>query len=1229
MFSFNSKQWRAVAMAALIVTGTLALVSMPLPNGENEGIVRAEQLIDTNETHFSEGFESGSLSGYQKILNNGEEASITSDATEGEYALNMFAENVDDSNRAELSKSVSYSVPDDDSKALYFSVDLKPKVDNNIQLDGEYTTDGRYNIHFDYRDDLNFIEFMGVYFGTNLEKGEYHTIEGVRYLDQEVEGESYDLYRVKLYVNGKEITDYPYASQTEYEEGLTKGDMLLGSDDIGNTFQNFNIKTRSGSSGNTDINVDDISLGTVDKEIAENIEPTGDGDITGKVVDQDGLAQAGTSVEAYGVQTANLPNGVTAQDILEDASNAEPPGFDANLDFDPFTSDVSGTYPLIHDREDWGLTGWTEGVNVETPKLRHRANEPFVVSAWDPSAGGVGDSVNSIYNTWPGRPEGGETVTITKIDAAGNAVGSTQTYETSEDDTYFAPGPTQPGKAEVNGLAEGFYRISVEGSSAGYPIAITPDGTLDSLLELIQNDIEDGLDRLPSNVKEVQELTDDGVIKRYTTTTDSEGEFAINVDEGVNRVAIQAAKHRFTTDLDSETDIVTQVKNQIDHEQDFDTRVAFSRKPQQTSVPGRVTVEVYRLNENMLKTCDPSILGEEICAVADEATIPETPEEVVDEVEDALSQLEQYLIDLINDLDDLDQSKIDAYLENSQFSSLPDNDDVRDLSRQEVREEIRYATEAIAGVSTDPIDTEQLVETMLDLIETVENNNVVSEYLSNSQFDAIPTRSQLAELSRSELNSEVNAANLALGQAALPDPPQEPSLDPIRDRLENVLRTVGGSEDIRDAYLSESRYDEPPTREQIDGMEPEVLYDELNAANRALNAADRISAPEPDDPDISNGLLDLDIPIPSGVDPQDISAEIEWGDGSVDVIDDEYLSVDSSLVGTQTVQIREYPLEENADGRALGDVVVRTANDEGRNEQRVSVTNPAFGGDIPEIDLVDVSTIQPGPEQWVSVQLRPGDDTYGELDSVDVYDPDGNLLEVRRTGEQARFLTQGSGNYRIRMNYESRAGDQFQKQIRLRAGDQSPSLPPTIRMTRDTSGPFAIAADGFRSVDLDQTNNGNDLELSATIPGDAQAPDEIHIHPNEVQSGDETALALSVLRGTSETQIREHMGVTVHDTRFDTEEAIVYRNDNQPITIEGETRYGDVTERDDGDRHLINSYTDADGVVSISRTNDPGIVESIIHRVRVSSPVDFDSLLSTSLGGTIQAAGGATMEAHP
>jgi hypothetical protein len=1280
MFLLKSKQWRAIALSLLLV---LAMVVVPLPVDQHSGVAAANNsTIENPDIRWGfDGESTDSVNGIPINLNNeeylrseisGEKINIGKGITDGIQDVDNFGS----SRTFAFSFKTNESGTLIDTRSSRYDYGLQISVNNDELFLRSCTSDQCTNqwIGGVYNDN----EFHNVAVVFNSPEGNTRT-----YIDGELAGTR---------------DHYGYSSSSELRIGSSV----------------------TSSSSFNDLDFDELRLydAALNEDEAKQLttDPTAGyiKRVTGQVVDQDGNPVSRAYIEGYGVSGEDLPPDTTIDDILDDITEAEPPNFNQDLDFNSFTTGIDASFPLMHTREDWGLTGWTDNVDVSEPQVVYEAGEPFVLSAWDPSAGGVGDGLNSIYNTWPGRAEPGKTVTIQEIDYAGQAVGDPRTFDTTADDTYFAPAPTQPGKVEVDGMPAGFYRLSVEGSDAGYPIAITPDGNPESLLRMIQKDLRDGSGEFSDYAKNIKEKLEDGSLGRYTTQANHRGEFTIEVENEVDRIALQATKGHLDVDLESDTDPLTQILEQIDSRSELQRSIYVSPTPQRFDVPSEgVELETISISTDVLGDCESLDLPDEICEIEEELPAPpDIPDIPINPPEDPLKELEELILNLVDRLESAANSdQLDYYLENSQFSELPTEDDIRDLSRHELRDEISAAYAALSydpdppitvPDPPDPIEPIELIEHLMELLSLVKEQGVQTAYLDNSQFDEIPDRTTVEDLDRTELIDEIDAANKALLDNVItpPEPPEPPSLDPFRDHLESLLRTVAGSDTMTDAYLEESRYDTIPDRQEIDAMEEQVLMQEIEAATAAIQTLPPIPEPPeppeppelpeppdlsqlqdylielvdvieaaniteayldnsqferlPDDSDIEaldqvalyeeiNAATDviesppespevpdppempeppeppgdglsMTIPIPNNIDQSNIAVEIEWGDGSVDVMNKRYFTVDQPLIGQDVVKIENYPLSIKANGRSLADIIVRTSNEDGRHEQRIPIRNPAFNGDIPAIQAVDISTTRPGPDQWVSVQLRPRADAgYQSLHSVDVYDPDGNLLEVRRNGEKARFLTEGAGIYRIRLLYDSRTNDRFSKTIAIQAGETSLSTPPTIRMERSVAGPFGLAGDGFANVLIDNTD-GNNLELAGILPGDARTPSEVHLKPNAVQSSSETEISLAVLRGDSQTQVREHMGVVVHEAKWTTD-SIVYRNGNEPITVEGETRYGEIAQPDQNDesRRLIQTYTDADGVIDVSVNREPDLFDNIRHWIRVNSPIDTDGILTTTL----------------
>jgi len=81
MFRLKRSQWRAVAMALLIVTGTLALVSMPLPVDEHSGVAMADKPTDSEYDTILDNMEGSGTVDDPYVITNVDELQ----AVDGDY----------------------------------------------------------------------------------------------------------------------------------------------------------------------------------------------------------------------------------------------------------------------------------------------------------------------------------------------------------------------------------------------------------------------------------------------------------------------------------------------------------------------------------------------------------------------------------------------------------------------------------------------------------------------------------------------------------------------------------------------------------------------------------------------------------------------------------------------------------------------------------------------------------------------------------------------------------------------------------------------------------------------------------------------------------------------------------------------------------------------------------------------------------------------------------------
>ncbi|MFC6720891.1 PQQ-binding-like beta-propeller repeat protein [Natrialbaceae archaeon GCM10025810] len=418
-----------------------------------------------------------------------------------------------------------------------------------------------------------------------------------------------------------------------------------------------------------------------------------------------------------------------------------------------------------------------------------------------------------------------------------------------------------------------------------------------------------------------------------------------------------------------------------------------------------------------------------------------------------------------------------------------------------------------------------------------------------------------------------------------------------RDRLEStydshvpIVETAPGAEDD---YLDESEFDEIQDGEDLSRDELET---ETELMQEALTGIDRVDAPDLDDEEpitIEDGELSAEYPLPDGVDEDSVAPELHWSDGSSDAVDDEYWSVESDgLFGGDTLVIEDYPIDE--DDPAAVDLRVQAAGDDGRLDDRVSATNPAFEGDLPAIDAVDFSTLAPGPDERVHTGIDPAEDSsYDELVDAQAFNDDGEELdtEVDESRDRASFRTDGEGVHHVRLTFEDSTGEQYSLSERVRAHEQSRSDPATIRTGSGTgTGSYAVTGEELESARID--GSGTTLEVDA-IASDSSGPGELNVYPGSTNAQN---LEVSVLHGSEEARVNAHIPVNVHLDRHPSE-ALHYRN-GQAFAADGSDALGEIDRPSDEDeKAVIRSYTDEDGSLEMEINDDPDLLDRINHRL--------------------------------
>lgn len=440
---------------------------------------------------------------------------------------------------------------------------------------------------------------------------------------------------------------------------------------------------------------------------------------------------------------------------------------------------------------------------------------------------------------------------------------------------------------------------------------------------------------------------------------------------------------------------------------------------------------------------------------------------------------------------------------------------------------------------------------------------------------------------------------------------EEQRLDEDLAELDSVVGERLGN--LSDTELDRMHGDLENLTDEIDGINAELdgtesLEEEIEKLREELHNADRVDT-EPPDSSLEDGVLDFEQEFDGDV--SDVMATVEYENGDVETVPEEYVTVDeSTLFGGDVVSIEEYPVP---DDRAVADVTVRAATDTGLGVGGGTVQNPAFNGALPEIDAVDFSTLSPGSDERVFVGIDADSDEYSRLTGIEAYNPDGKALEssVNGTTDRATFVTDGAGVHHVRLTFKANDGGEFVVHERLRALEQPRSDPATIRTGSSPIGEYAVIGEVLESARVE--TDGDTLDATAFISPD-EIPGSVHIYPEGVLEGTTNEVNLQVVEGSDESHVQSHIETVVHFQQGYDDETIAWRS-GEPIQRDAGTRFGEVTEREtpDGDsKYVLRTFTEEDGSVTVRAIKQPGRLERLNHWVASNIGMPNIPFLSTA-----------------
>jgi hypothetical protein len=420
------------------------------------------------------------------------------------------------------------------------------------------------------------------------------------------------------------------------------------------------------------------------------------------------------------------------------------------------------------------------------------------------------------------------------------------------------------------------------------------------------------------------------------------------------------------------------------------------------------------------------------------------------------------------------------------------------------------------------------------------------------------------------------------------------------EELHKELRRLQESNDrFRQRYLeevNEDGYTQPPSRDQ---MSRDQLENDIKRLENSISDLKSDIPLEDGQGDVStSGNLTYEKPIPGGIDKEQVSVIAEFNNGSSDVINQSYYRIETDATSTSnTLVVEDYPLN----GAAVAKITVRVVENEslvgedpsvGYGVDEDTITNPAFGGTVPDISAIDLSTLEPGPDERVAVDVRaPSDSSFQSVKSVAVIAPNGSTIQTDTSGtHDASFRTVGEGRHTIRVTYTDDTGKTFVETIRILAKDTDRELPASVRAQSGISDDYAITGEGLKNGYVRQTASGT-LQVGAVIPQDGEVPSTLHVFTQDHDfSGSSTEVR--VQRGKDRESVRRHVTVDLN-TRQVSDDAHVWRND-EAIDEAGSSPYGKVY-RNHTDKTRIRFVTNEFGRATIRVENDPSWGERAAH----------------------------------
>ena len=424
----------------------------------------------------------------------------------------------------------------------------------------------------------------------------------------------------------------------------------------------------------------------------------------------------------------------------------------------------------------------------------------------------------------------------------------------------------------------------------------------------------------------------------------------------------------------------------------------------------------------------------------------------------------------------------------------------------------------------------------------------------------------------------------------------------VRDLYEdyyNMLRQNRDAEE-RANELAEQNKNLQKTLEEYKNQANNTSVDELRDAIEEMEQALAEQSSTVDSGDgsseIANESLDASRVFDADLTSDNVMAVVQFANGTSATLspDSEYLTIEESVVGGDTATISDYPVGDSP----VVAVQWRAVTEEGVAKAVDRATNPAFGGNIPGLDAVDVSTLAPGPSDRVDLELQPSEGAvFGSLRNLTVYGPDGSAVGTTVDGDRdAHFTTAGAGAHRVEAIYSDGEGQNFTTSFRLLAADVDRSMDPGVRVVESVVGTYALTGDGLDGGRVDVSGGGSTASIEARIPEDGDVPSTLQVYGHGLSLSPQATTNIAIVRGDQGRTVSQNVRVVYHGPALG-EDGIAWRHaggDRQALPSDA----GDLgwVEKN-ATSTTVHTVTGDDGRVGIETNAESGLLERSRHRI--------------------------------